>query len=400
MEYDEVQKTNVISKISTWNKWDLHIHTPVTNRMVKNDYNNQELFSEELFVNKMYENEIKLAVITDHNIFDKEKYELILKEVSERNEKENKYLCILPGVEINVEFLTPQQDSIHFILIFDDNENLSDIEKAVEQLNTKIGYTKGNAKNATVKEIADNFSKFNYIVSIHLGKSSNVPRKQNYDEFLKLYIGGFINICENNPANKIKNKEHLEKMLDEITDKKNDSIYIVASDNHDISKYPLCENYDFNPKISFFKAIPSFEGLKMAITEPSRIYNSEDNCPPDYINFDNDLTKIEAIRIESPYIETTDIYFGRELNSIIGSRTSGKSLLINILKYALTGDYDDKKYEHYIKDIKIIPYIYNMEEIMNLADVIVSRSGAMTLTEIALARKTCNIYSTSKYVCK
>ncbi|MBO5005760.1 MAG: hypothetical protein J6D03_11240 [Clostridia bacterium] len=52
-----------------------------------------------------------------------------------------------------------------------------------------------------------------------------------------------------------------------------------------------------------------------------------------------------------------------------------------------------------IEGVKIVPYIYNMEEVMNLADVIVSRSGAMTLTEIALARKTCNIYSTSKYVC-
>lgn len=52
-----------------------------------------------------------------------------------------------------------------------------------------------------------------------------------------------------------------------------------------------------------------------------------------------------------------------------------------------------------IEGVKIVPYIYNMEEVMNLADVIVSRSGAMTLTEIALARKTRNIYSTSKYVC-
>lgn len=53
-----------------------------------------------------------------------------------------------------------------------------------------------------------------------------------------------------------------------------------------------------------------------------------------------------------------------------------------------------------IEGVKIVPYIYNMEEVMNLADVIVSRSGAMTLTEIALVRKTCYIYSTSKYVCK
>lgn len=36
-----------------------------------------------------------------------------------------------------------------------------------------------------------------------------------------------------------------------------------------------------------------------------------------------------------------------------------------------------------IKNAKILPYIYNMEEIMNVSDVIVARSGAMTITEIS-----------------
>lgn len=36
-----------------------------------------------------------------------------------------------------------------------------------------------------------------------------------------------------------------------------------------------------------------------------------------------------------------------------------------------------------IKNMKVIPYIYNMEEMMNVVDVIVSRSGAMTITEIS-----------------
>ena len=36
-----------------------------------------------------------------------------------------------------------------------------------------------------------------------------------------------------------------------------------------------------------------------------------------------------------------------------------------------------------IKNMKIIPYIYNMEELMNIVDVIVARSGAMTITEIS-----------------
>ena len=40
-----------------------------------------------------------------------------------------------------------------------------------------------------------------------------------------------------------------------------------------------------------------------------------------------------------------------------------------------------------IKNTKIVPYIYNMEDIMNACDLIVARSGAMTITEIALCGK-------------
>lgn len=36
-----------------------------------------------------------------------------------------------------------------------------------------------------------------------------------------------------------------------------------------------------------------------------------------------------------------------------------------------------------IKRINVVPYIYNMEETMNIADLIVCRSGAITITEIA-----------------
>lgn len=36
-----------------------------------------------------------------------------------------------------------------------------------------------------------------------------------------------------------------------------------------------------------------------------------------------------------------------------------------------------------IEGMKIVPYIYNMEEVMNVADVIIGRAGAMTVTEIS-----------------
>ena len=40
-----------------------------------------------------------------------------------------------------------------------------------------------------------------------------------------------------------------------------------------------------------------------------------------------------------------------------------------------------------LENVKILPYIYNMEEIMNACDLVVSRSGAMTITEISVVGK-------------
>lgn len=40
-----------------------------------------------------------------------------------------------------------------------------------------------------------------------------------------------------------------------------------------------------------------------------------------------------------------------------------------------------------IKNASIVPYIYNMQEVMNLSNLIVARSGALTITEVSLLAK-------------
>ena len=59
------------------------------------------------------------------------------------------------------------------------------------------------------------------------------------------------------------------------------------------------------------------------------------------------------------------------------------------------GNYDEVKEKLKIKNIyidnientKILPYIYNMQEVMEMSDLVVCRSGAMTITEIATIGK-------------
>lgn len=44
-------------------------------------------------------------------------------------------------------------------------------------------------------------------------------------------------------------------------------------------------------------------------------------------------------------------------------------------------------YISHLTNVKILPYIYNMEEVMNISDLLIARSGAMTITEIAIVGK-------------
>lgn len=44
-------------------------------------------------------------------------------------------------------------------------------------------------------------------------------------------------------------------------------------------------------------------------------------------------------------------------------------------------------YINHLTNVKVLPYIYNMEEIMNISDLLVARSGAMTITEVSIVGK-------------
>ncbi|MBP3596440.1 MAG: undecaprenyldiphospho-muramoylpentapeptide beta-N-acetylglucosaminyltransferase [Clostridia bacterium] len=54
----------------------------------------------------------------------------------------------------------------------------------------------------------------------------------------------------------------------------------------------------------------------------------------------------------------------------------------------IKGDFENKGLNiNAFKNVKMVPYIYNMEEMMNISDLMVCRSGAMTITEIAIVEK-------------
>ena len=117
-------------------------------------------------------------------------------------------------------------------------------------------------------------------------------------------------------------------------------------------------------------------------------------------------TKVEKINLSSEQKENLKKQFNIKNNlpiiTVFGGSQGAESInkcLIDIINEKLNQNYQiiwavgKKNYEQVKSSIKqeynasIVPYIYNMEEVMNLADLVVSRSGAMTITEVAKCGK-------------
>ena len=142
--------------------------------------------------------------------------------------------------------------------------------------------------------------------------------------------------------------------------------------------------------VSFRDAIPRIKNCKNVVFTgtPVKIKKKDFN--------ENERNKI---------IQTTGLNNKKPIILVFGGSQGAKRIndtLVEIIKTKLNKDYQviwatgPKQYDiikeelemsniniNNIENMKILPYIYNMEELMNVVDVIVARSGAMTITEIS-----------------
>ena len=108
---------------------------------------------------------------------------------------------------------------------------------------------------------------------------------------------------------------------------------------------------------------------------------------------------------KSKIINSVGLLYGKPIVLIFGGSQGAQKIneaIIEIIKRELNKEYQiiwatgPKQYDvikeelknskiniEQVKNMKILPYIYNMEELENISDLIVARSGAMTITEIA-----------------
>lgn len=389
MDDEQIGNVNLINEeikennYSDYFKCDLHIHTNYSSKTKTNDYKGD--FELKKLITKISEPQydIKLFSFTDHNIINVPVYEEYYNDKS-LNIKDR---CLLVGVELdiivenflleklksNFEHTECDKKKYHSLIIFKSN-NAKKLNDTLNQMYKKIS-DEYNEKNNTNIDLNDenkdlkfritSFDRFaeyfideDYIVISHGKKEANIVEAyKSYNNGLTeaqvMVLIGIINAVEMSPGNNAKVINHFnngfQSLLSDDFSAKKEVPYVVFSDNHQISCYPRHDSAQNLEKeiFTWIKGDLSFETLRMAFVDPtSRILVSSDipNLPEKYIEeikFNTIKDGIEKVQI---------VKLSPGINTIIGGRSSGKSLLFNSILYSLSSGKDKSKIDDYVKE--------------------------------------------------
>lgn len=302
--------SKIVNKIL---KIDLHIHSIGSKNKDKGLVEANTIQNIPILMKKLEENDINMISITDHNNFEFNIYEEINKQVN----KHPSLKKILPGIEFDVFY----KKRLHVIIIFDDS-NIDKLKK-IKPILTEYPFDNTKEKAYSEKQFKSILQKINlnFISIVHQKTDVNATKqnqslgslgKEEFNEFIRMdYFDAveFRNLKVEGMLKNYKEEYNLENLR-----------YIVGSDCHQWSCYPQQKIGD-NSKINFtyIKALPSFKGLVMAITEQKRI-------------------SISSYSLNKPFIEKLDININSKeytvplapgINVIIGDNSVGKSYLLN-----------------------------------------------------------------------
>lgn len=298
---------------STWRKWDLHFHTQSSY-----DYQDKRL-SDQQIIDGLISHDVSVVAITDHHVIDVDRIKNLQKIGKDK-------VTVLPGIEFLSE--SRGNEPIHFIGIFPEDADLEHIWGQVSNV-TDIKKIKGERKAhnevyCKLIETAKLIHELGGIVTIHSGSKSNgienITNSVPHGVAQKEDIANTIDIFE---IGKPEDEENQFKkfIFPHLGYRKP---IIICSDNHNINKYALKEN-------CWIKAEPTFEGLKQIIYEPDRVKIQQENPESSKQNYYL-IDKIKfANSSPDPLFTEVEIGFNADLNSIIGGKSSGKSLLLQLI---------------------------------------------------------------------
>lgn len=309
---------NKFSNGSVWVRFDSHLHTKADKEFKYSD-NENEFVSK--YIEKLKTEEIDVGIITNHNKFDIDEFKALKRKANKEN------IFLLPGVELSVN---DGSNGIHCLVVFNPDVWLENGNNYIEQFlnETFAGKAKANYENEngrsndnliTTIEKLNKYHKDYFIILAHVEQKSGFfeeldgGRIQEFSKH-KLFrenILGFQKVTKydlsvwnqwfnNNLPAFVEGSD--PKKIDEIG--KGEKSYIKIG--------------DYN-----------FEAVKFALQDKKfRVKKEKPEIENGYIKsitFDGSSCKLDGQTIE----------FSSSMNNLVGVRGSGKSSIIEAVRYGL-----------------------------------------------------------------
>ena len=309
-----------------WIRCDFHLHTRKDKEFKYTGEDNSFVSD---YVNKLESEKIKIGVITNHNKFDLQEYKALKKTAKKKD------IFILPGVELSVK---DGKNGVHTLIVFNPEDWIKNGENHIDSFLTAAFQGTSNRENEntccnfdinTLLVELEKLNKDYFIVFAHIEQRSGLIEEcgggrlsslaQNH-EFKKRVLG-LQKLRTFDNKSKIKNWFGYEVA------------FVEGSDPKNISEIGKGET-------SFIKIGEySFAAVKFALQDyESRVLRDLPICNHGYV---------KSASFKGGRLDSVKIPFSNELNSLIGIRGSGKSSILETIRYALNLNADiDSDYKN------------------------------------------------------
>ncbi len=306
-----------------WIRADFHLHTKADREF---KYAGEESDYVNAYVDSLEKAEIRLGVITNHNKFDYSEFKTL------RSASKKKGITLLPGVELSVN---DGANGIHALIVFSE----AWLENGQDHINPFLGvafegktpsqYELENGRSSqslaeTIKKLEGYHRDF-FIIFAHVEQNSGLWKELDggrledlgKNEFFQRRTLGFQKVRTHDGAgsgkpSRVKIQQWLKnwypaevegsdpKTVDEIG--KGDPCYVKLGEL-------------------------SFEAIKFALGDPaSRVVKERTKHNASYIH---------SVQFEGGILNGQTLHFSPGLNALIGIRGSGKSSIVETLRYVL-----------------------------------------------------------------
>ncbi|MCP3903853.1 MAG: AAA family ATPase [Planctomycetes bacterium] len=301
---------------STWVRGDFHLHTRADKEFKCSPDENAYVAA---YIAALKRAAIEVGVITNHNKFDRTEFRALQK--AARKEE----ILLLPGVELNVK---DGQKGVHTLLVFSDEwysnpANTNHIESFLTaafagQDNVESENSQCNFNIETTIQKLNEFERDYFLVFAHVEYDNGlwgalggrrIESLGNSEEFRERCLG-FQKVSTYDKREKI--QSHLGAWYPSE---------VEGSDCKSIDK--IGEGTECFINVGAF----TYEAVKFALSDyRSRVSNQR----PEFTH-----SRIRAIGFEGSKLDGKQLHFSPSLNTFIGIRGSGKSSIIESLRYAL-----------------------------------------------------------------